>query len=105
MIHGGGTPFYDRLAQEKSDKLYKAIDRSGGYYVNNTEKKYRSRINVPFRILGGNKELEAKFLQEGAKFKLINMAGHKSTGGMRCSIYNAMPTEGVKALVDFMRDF
>jgi len=63
----------------------------------------RSRMNVPFTL--ADESLNASFLSKAAEHGLVQLKGHKSVGGMRASIYNAMPLEGVKALVDFMRDF
>jgi phosphoserine aminotransferase len=67
------------------------------------EKKDRSLMNVPF--VTGNEEMDAKFVKEAAAAGFVNLKGHRSVGGMRASIYNAMPIEGVEALVAFMRDF
>jgi phosphoserine aminotransferase len=60
-------------------------------------------MNIPF--VTGDKDLDAKFIKEAAERGFVNLKGHRSVGGMRASIYNAMPTEGVKALVEFMKDF
>jgi phosphoserine aminotransferase len=67
------------------------------------EKKDRSLMNVPF--VTGNTELDAKFVKEAEKAGFVNLKGHRSVGGMRASIYNAMPIAGVEALVDFMKKF
>ena len=67
------------------------------------EKDSRSLMNVPF--VTGDKELDAKFVAEAAKAGLVNLKGHRTVGGMRASIYNAMPMEGVDALIDFMKKF
>ena len=72
-------------------------------YTNNVNKKDRSIMNVPF--VSPNEELDAKFVSESAKAGLSSLKGHKVLGGMRASIYNAMPIEGVKALIDFMKKF
>ena len=65
----------------------------------------RSRMNVPFTINGGDEALEKKFLDEAKKHKLFTLAGHRSVGGCRASLYNGMPLEGVATLTDFMKSF
>jgi len=95
MNEMGGISFYDVRAKLRSELLYSTIDNSQGYYVNLTERNYRSRINVLFTIgVDDNQELKEKFIKEAAQEKLINLGGHRSTGGMRISMYNAMPVEG-----------
>ncbi len=86
----------------KAEMLYAAIDASG-FYSNPVRAHCRSWMNVPFTL--AEAELEKAFLAEAQAAGLTNLAGHRSVGGMRASIYNAMPLEGVQALVDFMRDF
>jgi phosphoserine aminotransferase len=90
--------------ERKAKILYDAIANSGGYYSSPVEAKYRSLMNVPFRVCKDAK-LEAKFIAEGTMAGLREMPGHRSVGGVRASIYNAMPDEGVCALVNFMRKF
>ena len=70
--------------------LYNLLDKSNGYYVNKTDKKFRSRMNINFRI-EGNRQLEAKLIEEAVKYKIVNIKGHPSNPGIRISIYNAMP--------------
>jgi phosphoserine aminotransferase len=89
---------------ERSGLLYNYIDSSEGYYQNGVETQYRSRMNIPFRVCC-NDELEAKFIKEAAAKHLIELKGHRSVGGCRASLYNAMPVEGVQALIDFMTEF
>jgi phosphoserine aminotransferase len=84
--------------------LYKLIDGSNGYYVNKTQKSMRSRINVNFRIVANNK-LEDKLISEAEKLKIINIKGHPSNPGIRVSMYNAMPIEGVELLCQFLTKF
>jgi phosphoserine aminotransferase len=84
--------------------LYDYIDGSNDYYSCPVEVKYRSRLNVPFRVKKDEK-LEEKFLKEAAKEGLIELKGHRSVGGCRASLYNAMPVEGVEALINFMKKF
>jgi|Transcript_6311 phosphoserine aminotransferase len=104
MIEQGGVPAMKAKAIERSSLLYDFIDNSDGYYVNRVEGRFRSRINIPFRVCS-NDELEAKFLAEAAKVNLIDLKGHRSVGGIRASLYNAMPVEGVHALIAFMGTF
>jgi len=104
LIKMGGLEAVEKMNQEKAKLLYDAIDNSDGYYNNPVTKEYRSLMNVPF-TLGGGEELEKKFLKEAAAAGMESLKGHRSVGGARASIYNAMPKEGVQALVDFMADF
>jgi phosphoserine aminotransferase len=86
----------------KSEKLYAAIDTSD-YYHNPVTKSCRSRMNIPFTLV--NEDRESDFLKEAKAAGLITLGGHRSVGGMRASLYNAMPEAGVDALIDFMADF
>lgn len=70
-----------------------------------TDKRFRSRVNVNFRILGGNSELEEMFISEAESLRIINIAGHPKNPGIRISMYNAMPVEGVALLCDYMYKF
>ncbi|WP_119153042.1 3-phosphoserine/phosphohydroxythreonine transaminase [Caldimonas tepidiphila] len=98
----GGIAAIERRNVEKAELLYDFIDGSG-WYANKVEPSCRSRMNVPFFL--PDDRLNEDFLA-GAKARgLLQLKGHKSVGGMRASIYNAMPTEGVRALVDYMREF
>lgn len=103
----GGLAEMGRRSLEKSSLLYDFIDKSN-FYENKIPKKIRSRMNIPFLINKNIKnylDLEKLFLSEAQKNHLINLAGHRVTGGMRASLYNAMPLEGVKKLIEFMQDF
>ncbi|MDH5611830.1 MAG: 3-phosphoserine/phosphohydroxythreonine transaminase [Gammaproteobacteria bacterium] len=102
LLNNGGLSAMEAINQKKSEKLYAAID-SSSLYSSPVDKNCRSWMNVPFVL--ANAELDAKFLEEAAKHKLVALKGHRSVGGMRASIYNAMPVEGVDALIDFMADF
>ena len=82
--------------------LYDYLDESK-FFHGTVEKKDRSLMNVPF--ITGDKELDAEFVKEAENAGLRNVKGHRSVGGMRASLYNAMPVEGVQALVNFMADF
>lgn len=98
----GGLEAMAKYNAEKAAILYDFLDGSKLFKAT-VSGKDRSMMNVPF--VTGNEELDAKFVSEAKKAGLINIKGHRSVGGMRASIYNAMPIEGVKALVDFMRKF
>jgi phosphoserine aminotransferase len=101
-IAQGGVSALDQLSRQKSALLYDIID-SNEMYINHVDKSCRSRINVPFSLK--SEELENRFLKEVDALGLKQLKGHKAAGGCRASIYNAMPLEGVQALVDFMRSF
>lgn len=98
----GGVPAIQQINEEKAKLLYDFIDNSS-FYKNKVNKKDRSIMNVPF--ITPNEELDAKFVAEASKQGLVSLKGHRLAGGMRASIYNAMPIEGVKALVEFMKKF
>ncbi len=98
----GGVSTIQKINEEKASMLYDFIDNST-FYTNNVRECDRSIMNVPF--VSPNQELDAKFVAESAKSGLLSLKGHKVTGGMRASIYNAMPIEGVKALIEFMKKF
>jgi phosphoserine aminotransferase len=98
----GGLAAVGERNRIKAETLYAAIDGSG-YYRNPVALDCRSWMNVPFTI--PNPDLEKTFVAEAAKAGLANLEGHRSVGGMRASIYNAMPLAGVQALVAFMQDF
>lgn len=103
MKKQGGLAAMERTAMEKSAQLYTTIEQSGGYYQCPVEPAWRSCMNVVFRL--PNEQLEQKFLTESDAVGLVNMKGHRSVGGCRASIYNAMPMEGVTALSQFMTEF
>ncbi|MCU0822516.1 MAG: 3-phosphoserine/phosphohydroxythreonine transaminase [Spirochaetes bacterium] len=99
----GGMKEIERRRDEKAGIIYSAIDSSGGYYRSPVDKGSRSKMNVVWRLT--SEDLEKKFISESEKKGLDGLKGHRSVGGCRASIYNAMPVEGVKALADFMKDF
>lgn len=99
----GGLKAMAEVNHRKASKLYAAIDGSGGFYHNPVIKSYRSGMNVPFTLI--DPSLEKQFLKDAEARNLLNLAGHRSVGGMRASIYNAVPEEGVDALIQFMQDF
>ncbi|MBK6673866.1 MAG: 3-phosphoserine/phosphohydroxythreonine transaminase [Proteobacteria bacterium] len=98
----GGLAAMAERNRRKAAMLYEAIDGSG-FYRNPVAKPCRSIMNVPFTL--AKPELDKAFLSEAQKAGLVNLEGHRSVGGMRASIYNAMPPEGVATLVSFMREF
>ncbi len=100
----GGVAAIAARNEEKARRLYAAIDGSGGFYRNEVALRARSRMNVPFLLQ--DPRLDEVFLAEAGEAGLLNLKGHRlAGGGMRASLYNAMPLEGVQALVDFMGDF
>ncbi|MFO7592833.1 MAG: 3-phosphoserine/phosphohydroxythreonine transaminase [Pseudomonadota bacterium] len=102
LKQGGGLEHMAEVNKRKADKLYAAIDNSA-FYANPVAPESRSWMNVPFTL--ANPDLDATFLSEAKEAGLVTLKGHRSVGGMRASIYNAMPEEGVDALVSFMADF
>ena len=98
----GGLSTMQKINKTKADTLYSAIDNSD-FYSNPVSMKYRSWMNVPFLL--ADEKLNSKFLERSKDSGLLALKGHRSVGGMRASIYNAMPQEGVDALVSFMNDF
>jgi phosphoserine aminotransferase len=98
----GGLTAIEARNVRKAEKLYAAIDASS-FYSNPIDPGCRSRMNVPFRL--ANADLEKAFLTEAKAAGLVNLEGHRSVGGFRASIYNAMPEEGVDALIEFLHDF
>jgi len=101
----GGVAYWAEQSDKKSGMIYDAIDGSDGFYSCPVDKSCRSRMNIPFVIKGGNEALEKKFLEEAKKVKLYTLAGHRSVGGCRASVYNGMPVEGADALRNFMNSF
>jgi phosphoserine aminotransferase len=102
ILERGGLKGIEKLNIRKSKLLYDYLDGQD-FYANPIAKEDRSRMNVPFRLR--DDKLDAKFLQEAEARGLSQLKGHRSVGGMRASIYNAMPLEGVEALVEFMEEF
>lgn len=99
----GGMEKIEKRRDEKANMLYDMIDSSGGYYISPVDKDSRSPMNVVWRLK--DEDQEKKFIQEAENERLSGLKGHRSVGGCRASIYNAMPVEGVKALVGFMKQF
>ncbi|MBZ0249782.1 MAG: 3-phosphoserine/phosphohydroxythreonine transaminase [Burkholderiales bacterium] len=102
LLDKGGLAAMERENVAKAELLYGCLD-SLAFYETPVAREDRSRMNVPFRLKDAS--LDAKFLAEAEARGLSQLKGHRSVGGMRASIYNAMPREGVEALVDFLRDF
>ncbi|KAG6394403.1 hypothetical protein SASPL_144987 [Salvia splendens] len=103
LVEQGGLAEVEKKNVRKGSLLYDAIDGSKGFFRCPVEKSVRSLMNVPFTL--AKPELEAEFVKEAAKEKMVQLKGHRSVGGMRASIYNAMPLAGVEKLVAFMKDF
>ncbi len=99
----GGLAAIEKINRQKADTIYTAIDESGGFYRGHAQPEARSLMNIPFRL--PSEELEETFAKESKKNDLIGLKGHRSVGGMRASIYNAMTLEGTQELVKFMKEF
>jgi phosphoserine aminotransferase len=102
LLERGGLAGIEKLNIAKAKRLYDYIDGQD-FYSNPVAREDRSRMNVPFRLR--DEALDKPFLAEAESRGLSQLKGHRSVGGMRASIYNAMPLEGVEALVDFMEEF
>lgn len=99
----GGLAAMQSLNEEKSSLLYDVVDANPDFFIGHAQKNCRSLMNVTFRL--PSDDLQAAFLSEAADHNLGSLKGHRSVGGIRASIYNAMPLEGASALAEFMRDF
>jgi phosphoserine aminotransferase len=99
----GGVPAIEKINRKKAQLLYDVIDNSDGFYKGHAKPDSRSLMNVTFNL--ATPELEAKCIAEGLTRGMVGLKGHRSVGGMRASIYNAMPLEGVQALTEFMKEF
>jgi phosphoserine aminotransferase len=102
LLNLGGLAAMEKINVRKAEKVYAEIDRTG-FYRGHAKKEDRSRMNITFRL--PNEALEEKFVKESKAAGLDGLKGHRSVGGLRASIYNAFPENGVDALVAFMRDF
>jgi phosphoserine aminotransferase len=102
LLKNGGLEAMKAKNVAKAKVLYDFLDQSE-MFKGTVEKNSRSLMNVPF--VTGNEELDAKFVKEAKAAGFENLKGHRTVGGMRASIYNAMPIEGVQALVEFMKKF
>ncbi|MCK4796226.1 MAG: phosphoserine transaminase [Spirochaetes bacterium] len=99
----GGIQAIQEQNQKKASMIYDVIDGSDGYYKGHAQKNSRSLMNITFNLK--SPELETEFVAGSIKQNLIGLKGHRSVGGIRASIYNAMPVEGCEKLVDFMKNF
>ena len=99
----GGAEGMAKRAALKSSMIYDVIDQSGGFYRSPVDASYRSKMNICFRL--PTEELEAKFLAETKDADMLGLKGHRSVGGLRASVYNALPVEDVRALADLMKEF
>lgn len=102
LLAQGGLPAMEQLNRRKAEKLYGYIDASA-FYANPVDVACRSLMNVPFTLADDG--LDKQFLKEADEAGLLNLKGHRSVGGMRASIYNAVSEQAVDALIDFMKDF
>lgn len=102
VIEQGGVKEVQRTNEAKAKLLYDFLDESD-LFSGTVVKQDRSLMNIPF--VTGNDEIDAKFIKETREAGLVNLKGHRSVGGMRASMYNALPYEGTKALIDFMKNF
>jgi len=103
LLEKGGAAGIEKINQAKADKLYAAIDGSGGFYRGTAVGEFRSTMNVTWRL--PSEDLEALFVKEAIAQKMSGLKGHRSVGGIRASIYNACPAESIDALIAFMKDF
>jgi phosphoserine aminotransferase len=103
MKRQGGVEAFENLNRRKANLLYSYIDSHNDFYVNNVRPDCRSIMNVPFNLV--NTDLTDSFLELAAKENLTNLKGHRLSGGVRASMYNAMPEAGAQALIDFMKEF
>jgi phosphoserine aminotransferase len=103
MLKLGGVKYYEELNKKKAKIVYDAIDNSKLFKAHVTAEKDRSLMNIPF--FTDSDDLNKKFLKEAEAANMVNLKGHRSVGGMRASIYNAMPIEGCQHLADFIAKF
>jgi phosphoserine aminotransferase len=103
LEQSGGIQAAEKWADERSAMVYQAIDYSGGFYRSPVPLKNRSKMNIVFRL--PTEDLEKQFISQAAKEGMGGLKGHRSVGGCRASMYNAMPIAGAQALSDFMKDF
>ncbi|OQV18033.1 Phosphoserine aminotransferase [Hypsibius exemplaris] len=103
----GGLDAMEALSRQKSGLIYDVIDKSNGFYSSPVDRKYRSRMNIPFRIGTGEEQdqLETEFLAEAKKHRMLQLKGHRSVGGMRASLYNAVTVAETQLLADLMKEF
>jgi phosphoserine aminotransferase len=105
LIARGGLEAAEQRAIARAARVYEEIDRSEGFYTNTIHHKHRSRMNVPFRIRGGDPLLEARFVEEAERRGLHQLFGHPRFGGLRASLYNGVSDEAIDALAAFLPAF
>ncbi|GAM23350.1 hypothetical protein SAMD00019534_065250, partial [Acytostelium subglobosum LB1] len=105
LLKNGGLDEMSRLSQTKSHMLYDFVDNSNGFYTCYIDKKYRSRMNACIRIKDGDEAMEEKFFKAAEKHGITDVKGHRSVGGVRVSLYNAITVRGVEVLLAFMKEF
>lgn len=105
LVAQGGLEAVEARAAARAARVYARIDASDGFYENRVHAPHRSRMNVPFRIRGGDAALEARFVREAEALEMHQLFGHPRFGGLRASLYNGVPDEAVDALVAFLDDF
>ncbi len=103
ILEQGGLAEIEKVNRKKADLIYNALDSMSDFYKPNVAKDSRSWMNVTFRL--ATEELEAKFVSEAKELDLVGLKGHRAAGGIRASIYNALPLEGVEKLTEFMKAF
>jgi phosphoserine aminotransferase len=103
LLEQGGVAGMQKKNEEKAKILYDAIDSSDGFYTGHADRKARSLMNVTFRL--PSPDFDKQFSEQAEAVGLNGLAGHRTVGGIRASIYNAFPKEGVERLVEFMSDF
>jgi len=103
MERAGGVPAMQERAERRSAMIYAAIDNSEGFYRSPVEARDRSHVNIVFTL--ADAEIEKVFVDAAESNGLVNLKGHRSVGGIRASVYNALPTESVQVLIDFMTEF
>lgn len=104
-LNQGGVEALQKRAMETSGMIYDIIDNSSGFYTNEVDPTYRSRMTIPLRIRDGDRELEKLFEAEGAERGLLQLCGHPWFGGLRVTLYNGVPQAAVGRLSTFMKDF
>lgn len=105
LKRNGGVLGMEKLSKEKSQKIYEIIDGSNGFYSCPVDRKSRSRMNIPFRVSNANEVLEKEFLQKAELKKMVQLKGHRSVGGIRASLYNAITLDNTETLAQFMKEF
>lgn len=105
LKRNGGIDGMFKQSLAKSQLVYETIDASEGFYTCPVDKNSRSRMNIPFRIAGGDDALEKEFLQKAEKLEMMQLKGHRSVGGIRASLYNAVTLDNTETLIKFMKEF